>query len=117
MERGMSTKNHEHGHTGTDKAGIRNASSATATRDPVCGMEADPHTTVHRATYDGSLAPEADRLRQEGATVIFVAIDAAAAAVIAIADPIKSTTPGAVTALKTAGVRVVMLSGDNATTA
>jgi P-type Cu+ transporter len=65
----------------------------------------------------GSLAGEADLFRQEGATAIFVAIDGAAAGVIAIADPIKSTTPGAVAALKAAGVRVVMLTGDNATTA
>jgi Cu+-exporting ATPase len=65
----------------------------------------------------GSLGAEADQLRQEGATVIFVAIDGRAAGVVAIADPIKSTTPGAVAALKTAGVRVVMLTGDNATTA
>jgi Cu+-exporting ATPase len=65
----------------------------------------------------GSLTGEADLRRQEGATAIFVAIDGVAAGVIAIADPIKSTTPGAVAALKAAGVRVVMLTGDNATTA
>jgi len=65
----------------------------------------------------GSLAAEADRLRQEGATAIFVAIDGTAAGVFAIADPIKATTPGAVAALKAAGIRVVMLTGDNATTA
>jgi Cu+-exporting ATPase len=65
----------------------------------------------------GSLAAESDRLRQEGATTIFVAIDGTAAGVFAIADPIKATTPGAVAALKAAGIRVVMLTGDNATTA
>jgi len=65
----------------------------------------------------GPLAAEADGLRQEGATAIFVAIDGKAAGVMAIADPIKSTTPGAVAALKEAGIRVVMLTGDNATTA
>ena len=65
----------------------------------------------------GALATEADGLRQEGATAIFVAIDGRAAGIIAIADPIKSTTPGAVAALKEAGIRVVMLTGDNATTA
>ena len=65
----------------------------------------------------GELAAEADRLRQEGATVIFVAVDRQAAGVIAIADPIKDTTPGALAALKAAGIRVVMLTGDNATTA
>jgi Cu+-exporting ATPase len=65
----------------------------------------------------GGLAAEADRLRQDGATVVFVAIDGAAAGAIAIADPIKSTTPAALAALREAGVRVVMLTGDNATTA
>jgi P-type Cu+ transporter len=65
----------------------------------------------------GELAIEADRLRQEGATVVFVAIDGWAAGVIAIADPIKDTAPGALAALKTSGIRVVMLTGDNATTA
>ena len=63
------------------------------------------------------LAAGADALRQEGATAVFVAIDGKAAGVIAIADPIKSTTPGAVAALKAEGIRVVMLTGDNATTA
>ena len=66
----------------------------------------------------GALAAESlDRLRQEGATVVFVAVDGNAAGAIAIADPIKATTPGALAALKEAGIRVVMLTGDNATTA
>jgi Cu+-exporting ATPase len=65
----------------------------------------------------GALSGDADRLRQEGATAIFVAIDGKAAGVLAVADPIKNTTPGAIAALKAAGIRVVMLTGDNATTA
>jgi Cu+-exporting ATPase len=65
----------------------------------------------------GGLAAEAERLRQDGATVVFVAIDGRAAGAVAIADPIKATTPGALAALKQAGIRVVMLTGDNATTA
>jgi len=64
-----------------------------------------------------ALATEAETLRQEGATAVFVAIDGKAAGVIAIADPIKATTPGAVAALKAEGIRIVMLTGDNATTA
>jgi P-type Cu+ transporter len=63
------------------------------------------------------LAAQADELRQEGATAIFIAIDGTAAGVVAIADPLKSTTPGAVAALRAAGIRVVMLTGDNPTTA
>jgi Cu+-exporting ATPase len=63
------------------------------------------------------LEPEAERLRRDGATAIFVACDGQAAGVIAVADPVKPTTPGALDALTAAGVRVVMLTGDNKTTA
>ena len=59
----------------------------------------------------------ADDMRQQGATAIYVAIDGAPAGVIAIADPIKSTTPAAIAALRESGIRIVMLTGDNATTA
>jgi len=64
-----------------------------------------------------ALASEAERLRQDGATAIFLAVDRSVAAVIAIADPIKATTPAALQALSSEGVRVVMLTGDNRTTA
>ncbi len=60
---------------------------------------------------------QADRARSEGATVIFGAIDGKAAGVIAIADPIKATTPAAIEALHAQGIRVMMLTGDNRTTA
>jgi Cu+-exporting ATPase len=65
----------------------------------------------------GSLDGSAEEMRREGATAIFVAIDGKAAGILAIADPIKPTTPAAIAALKAAGIRVVMLTGDNATTA
>jgi len=64
-----------------------------------------------------ALAAEAERLRQDGATVVFVAIDRQIAGVLAIADPIKATTPSALAALRRQGIRVVMLTGDNRTTA
>ena len=64
-----------------------------------------------------SLESEADRLRQNGATAIFLAIDGKLAGVIAIADPIKATTLDALKALKADGIRIVMLTGDNRTTA
>ncbi len=64
-----------------------------------------------------SLAGEAESLRGEGATVIFVAIDGRLGGLLAIADPIKPTTPAAVQELQKIGVRVVMLTGDNKTTA
>jgi len=63
------------------------------------------------------LSPGAERLRSEGATVVFLAVDGKAAGIIAIADPIKGTTPDALRALAADGIRVVMLTGDNRTTA
>ncbi len=63
------------------------------------------------------LAAEAESLRHEGATAIFVAINGKAAAVLAIADPIKASTPPALAALKAQGMKIVMLTGDNRTTA
>jgi P-type Cu+ transporter len=63
------------------------------------------------------LEQDAERLRHEGATAIFLGVDGNVAAVIAIADPVKRTTPDALNALAKEGVRVVMLTGDNKTTA
>jgi Cu+-exporting ATPase len=60
---------------------------------------------------------DAQRLRQDGATAIFVAIDGKSAGVIAIADPIKGSTQAALAALRADGIRIVMLTGDNRTTA
>jgi Cu+-exporting ATPase len=68
-------------------------------------------------TDTGLLDAEADALRKEGATVIFVGVDGAPAGLIAIADPVKQTTPAALAALKESGLRIVMLTGDNRTTA
>ncbi len=65
----------------------------------------------------GFLAAEADRLGGEGATVVFVVADAAVAGLIAIADPIKETTPKVLKALRGERVRIVMLTGDNRRTA
>ena len=64
-----------------------------------------------------ALEAAADALRAEGATAIFMALDGQAAAIFAIADPIKATTPSAVQGLKAEGVRLVMMTGDNRTTA
>jgi Cu+-exporting ATPase len=59
----------------------------------------------------------ADALRREGATVIYVATDGQLAGLIAISDPLKATTPEALKALREAGIRIVMLTGDNQLTA
>jgi Cu+-exporting ATPase len=64
-----------------------------------------------------ALAGDAERLRIDGATAIFLAVDGKSAGVIAIADPVKTTTPEALKALAADGIRVVMLTGDNRTTA
>jgi len=64
-----------------------------------------------------ALDADAEALRGEGATAIFGAVDGKVAGVFAIADPIKATTPEAVRALKAEGVRLVMMTGDNRTTA
>ena len=64
-----------------------------------------------------ALEKTAEDLRGEGATAIFVAIDGKPSGVLAIADPIKATTAEAMRFLRDAGIRVVMLTGDNRTTA
>ncbi|NBJ09452.1 heavy metal translocating P-type ATPase [Microvirga arsenatis] len=64
-----------------------------------------------------SLAKAADNLRRDGATAIFAGVDGRPAGILAIADPVKASTPEALAALKKEGIRVVMLTGDNRTTA
>jgi Cu+-exporting ATPase len=65
----------------------------------------------------GALAEAADRLRADGATAIYIAVSGKAAGVIAIADPVKETTGQALAALREAGIKVIMLTGDNRVTA
>ena len=60
---------------------------------------------------------EADQLRKDGATVIFAAVDGKICGLLAIADPVKETTKAAIAALQKEGIRVVMLTGDNRTSA
>lgn len=60
---------------------------------------------------------QAEQLRAEGKTAMFVAIDGSLAGLVAVADPVKDTTPQAIDALHKAGLRIVMLTGDNQTTA
>jgi Cu+-exporting ATPase len=64
-----------------------------------------------------SLGSEAERLRRDGATAVFLAVERRLAGVIAIADPIRPTTPAALQALTADGIRIVMLTGDSRTTA
>jgi Cu+-exporting ATPase len=64
-----------------------------------------------------TLADEADRLRGDGATAIFVGVDDRVAGVVAIADPVKESTSSALMSLREEGIDVVMLTGDNRVTA
>jgi Cu+-exporting ATPase len=63
------------------------------------------------------LHARADELRREGASAVLLAVNGKLAAALAIADPVKATTPAALAALAKEGIRVVMLTGDNAVTA
>ena len=65
----------------------------------------------------GALEDEAERLRADGQTVMFVAVDGRVAGLLGVADPIKPTTPDAIRALQAEGLNLVMLTGDSETTA
>jgi P-type Cu+ transporter len=65
----------------------------------------------------GDLEHKADQLRSDGATALFLAIDGRLGGIIAIADPIKTTTEAALESLRGYGIQIVMLTGDNKTTA
>ncbi len=65
----------------------------------------------------GGLSAKADELRGSGATALFVAVDGKPGGIIAIADPIKATTRAALDSLRADGIHIVMLTGDNKTTA
>jgi len=85
----------------------------------------DGHAVVvgNRALMDeqkmdlGDLAAQAEGLRVEGQTVMFVAVDGRPAGLLGVADPIKSTTAEAIRQLHSEGLKIVMLTGDNRTTA
>ncbi|MGB6662234.1 MAG: heavy metal translocating P-type ATPase, partial [Xanthobacteraceae bacterium] len=72
---------------------------------------------AERSIDVASLNGEAERLRADGATVVFAGVDGKPAGLIAIADPIKPTTPAALAALKADKISIVMLTGDSKTTA
>ncbi len=67
--------------------------------------------------YDADLAGQAVAFREQGQTVMFVAVNGAPAGLLSVADPIKESTPRAIEQLHRAGLSVVMLTGDNAATA
>jgi Cu+-exporting ATPase len=71
----------------------------------------------HVGAWDDELASRADTRRRQGQTVMFVAVDGKSAGLLGVADPIKQTTPEAIRELHAAGIKVVMMTGDNAATA
>ena len=90
----------------------------------VTGTVSGKHTAVGNAELFSTLsidpAPLADRaeeLRKQGQTVMLVALDGRAAGIVGVADPIKESTPDAIRELRAAGLKVIMVTGDNATTA
>jgi len=90
----------------------------------VCGRISDRQVALGNAQLMAvqnidttPLQKQADELRLEGQTVMFVAVDGKLGGFISVADPIKSSTPDALKALHEAGIKVVMLTGDNKTTA
>jgi Cu+-exporting ATPase len=72
---------------------------------------------VERGVEVASLAADAERLRRDGATVIFLAVDGKFTGILGVADPIKENAPAALQALRDDGLRIVMLTGDNRATA
>ena len=73
---------------------------------------------MREANVDASpLVPEAERLRADGSSVIFLGVDGRLAGALAVHDPIKESTPAAIAALHEAGIRIVMATGDGPTTA
>ncbi|MHB8704452.1 MAG: heavy metal translocating P-type ATPase [Candidatus Tyrphobacter sp.] len=100
------------------------ANFASVTGKGVTGDVGDRHVALGSAKLMNgggvialNLTKKADELRINGATALFLALDGIAEGIIAIADPIKPSTPDALKRLKADGIRVVMLTGDNPTTA
>ena len=90
----------------------------------VVGLAENRHIILGNAAFlgelkvaTGTLDSQADALRQDGATAIYLGVDGKVAGVLAIADPVKVSTVPAVQALRARGIRIVMLTGDNRTTA
>ncbi len=92
---------------------------ASVTGQGVRGKVEGHVVTVGQADQEvpEALAAKASELRREGRTVFFVGVDGAIAGLLAVTDPIKSTTPAAIDALHKLGLKIVMLTGDHAETA
>jgi len=87
------------------------------TVDGVSVVSGSAKFLAERGIETGALVATAETQRQNAATVIFVGVGGKLAGFVAIADPVKATTPQALAALREAGIRIVMLTGDGKTTA
>ncbi len=76
-----------------------------------------PQLLAERGVAPGPLAERADHLRREGQTVMLLAVDGRAAGLLGVADPIKASTPEAMRRLRDDGVEIILVTGDNRTTA
>ena len=109
-ERGVAVPNASEFESHTGKGVTGNVEGRAVALGNVALME-------DRGVDTRSLVPDADTLRGDGATVMFVAIDGRTAGLVAVADPIKESTPEAIDMLHREGLRIVMLTGDNLVTA
>lgn len=109
-ERGISLTTTEHFESLTGKGVVGKIDGA----EVVLGTQ----KLLHEQKIDpGALLDRAETLRQEGQTAMFVAVNGKAVGLLGVADPIKETTPEAIRQLHQSGIRIVMLTGDNLTTA
>jgi Cu+-exporting ATPase len=103
---------------GVDNFDSVTSSGVLGTVDGLQVLVGKPDFLRERGARDvGSMADRAQLLEQDGRTVMFVAIDGRLAGLLAVADPIKKSTPGAIETLHRLGLRVIMLTGDNQRTA
>ncbi len=103
----------------SDVAGF-NSATGKGVKGTVSGKQVAVGNTelFHDLSVDPSpLLDRAEDLRKEGQTVMLVAVDGKAAGIVGVADPIKDSTPDAIRELKAAGLTVIMVTGDNVTTA
>ncbi|MEE4217994.1 MAG: copper-translocating P-type ATPase [Xanthomonadales bacterium] len=89
-------------------------SGRVAGQDVILGNEA---LLESRGIDTRSLAKEANRLRARGATIVWAAVDRGLAGILAVSDPVKESTADAISELHDEGIRVIMVTGDNAVTA
>ena len=96
------------------------SASGIGVRGVVAGQSLAPGNTVFMQSLSvdaTALAGQAEELRGQGASVMYLAVDGKLVGLLAVADPIKATTKDALTSLRAAGLRVIMATGDGLTTA